>query len=444
MDLLLLTPEFDGFGGGITTFYRALAPALCEAGIKLRVIEGSAFHAAANRSARVVDGVSVETLEQDRLFRWWDSFPAFASLPNLRRHLAAAWAMWEQVDYGAKADIVEATDWGLLFVPPAVGAVQPLVVQCHGSIGQVADHDPVIGQESDNVLTRLIERDVLSTVAAIQTYSRANADFWRAETGREITAIPPAWSRPPDVEPQQITERGLVIGRLQRWKGPVVLCEALRHLGYGAPCFDWIGRDTVWGSREGSTAEHLAKNYVDLWQSKFVHHPPVPAVEVARRQARAFFNVVPSTWDMFNLTVVEGLASGRPTIVSTGAGASELIEDGVNGYLFANEDAESLAGAIERVLRENPSRLATIGREAQNTVRVRLNPKKIAAQRIAAYRAAIDGFRTRPPAPVGGWVGDVCRPDKATGHEMSFLENFPLRALTKHVAGRLFRRIRSQ
>lgn len=175
------------------TFYRALGHALREAGVDLRIIEGSAFHAANDRNTRIVDGIAVETLERDRLFSWWNRFPALAALPGLRRHLAAAWAMWEQADHGANVDVVEATDWGLLFVTPAIEATRPLIVQCHGSIGQIADHDPIAGQESDNLLVRLIEKSVFSIAGTIQTYSSANASFWRAETGREVTVIPPAW-----------------------------------------------------------------------------------------------------------------------------------------------------------------------------------------------------------------------------------------------------------
>jgi glycosyltransferase involved in cell wall biosynthesis len=444
MRVLILAPEYDGFGGGIMTFYRGLAPALRSAGVELRVIEGSAFHAAEKRDTRTVDGVAVQTLEKARLVRWWARFRSFAATPGLRRHLAAAWAMWEQADFGEGCDIVEACDWGLLFVPPTVEMTRPLVVQCHGSVGQIADHDPIAGEATDNLLVRLIERDILSSAQAVQSYSLENAKFWRAETGRGITTILPAWSRPDVPEPQEHSDRGLVVGRLQRWKGPAVLCEGLQQLGGRAPCVDWVGRDTVWGARESSTAEHLARSYPDVWRTKLIHHAPISPEEVARRQASALFNIVPSTWDMFNFTVVEAMASGRPAIVSIGAGASELIEDGVNGYLFANENADALAGAIERVLSENPVRLSEIGREAQNTIRTALNPKAIAVQRIAAYRAAIDAFNAKQPAPVGGWLGAVCRPSETLGNDMTFLENLPLRALAKHVVGRISRRIRQQ
>jgi glycogen synthase len=163
-----------------------------------------------------------------------------------------------------------------------------------------------------------------------------------------------------------------------------------------------------------------------------------------RRQSSALFNIVPSTWDVFNFTAVEAMASGRPTIVSTGAGASELIEDGVNGFLFANEDSDSLAEAMQRVLSESPARLAEIGQAGRNTIRAALDPSTTAAKRVAVYRAAIDAFRARQPAPIGGWLGAICRPSEGVENDMSFLENLPLRALTKHVATRISRKVRGQ
>jgi hypothetical protein len=146
---------------------------------------------------------------------------------------------------------------------------------------------------------------------------------------------------------------------------------------------------------------------------------------------------VPSTWDVFNFTAVEAMASGRPTIVSTGAGASELIEDQVNGYLFGAGDPDSLAGAIDRMLGDSPARLAAIGQAARETVRTVLDPKAIAAQRVAAYRVAIDAFASQPPLPATGWVGDICRPTETpNGNEMAFLDHHPLRAIAMHMLAR--------
>lgn len=423
------------------TFYQGLIPSLQAEGVTVRVIEGSACHAAADNSRRMTNGVSVEMLELDRLLRWHARFGQFAAVPGLRRHLAAAWAIWEQAGFGEDADIVEACDWGLLFVPPAIEAKRPLVVQCHGSVGQIGQHDPIAGEETQDILTRLLEAAVLATADTIQTSSRAEVAYWRSETGREASMTRPAWDAPSGPPPREIGDRGLVVGRVQRWKGPQVVCEALGRMGGRAPLIDWVGRDTAWGRRDGSTSAHLAAAYPGVWGEKIVRHVPIAPEEVRRLQSGALFNLVPSTWDAFNFTAVEALASGRPTIVSGGAGASELIEDGVNGFIFPSGDSEMLAAAIDRVLSASAGRLADIGRAAQETVRRVLNPASVAAQRLAIYRRTIDGFGGLPAGSIHGPAAEVCRPaDYPPSNDGAFLNQVPLRTLVRHVAGRLGRK----
>jgi glycosyltransferase involved in cell wall biosynthesis len=440
--LLILAPEFGVSGGGIATFYRHLAPALRDLGVEVRVIEGSAMHAGP-RAPRELDGVSVETLEYDRLRMWWDRFPALVAVPGLRRHLAAAWAMWEQSEFGAGTDVIEATDWGLLFVPLVAEARTPIVVQGHGSVGQIAVHDPLEGEETQNALERLIESGVLSSWAPFQTYSRANAEFWRAETGAGVQMIRPALAVRRLVSTSAPSARGLVVGRIQRWKGPDTLCAALRLLGDRAPAVDWVGRDTAFGRQGITTGQDLAKEFPDVWGKGVMPRASVPPEEVQRAQAGALFNLVPSTWDVFNFTAAEAMASGRPTIVSTGAGASELVVDGENGFLFAAGDAQGLAGVIERLLAAPPARLAEMGAAGRETVRRELDPSVVAAARVSAYRSAIEAFNASPPPPITGWLGEICRPDAAGPADGAFLDQVPARTIAAHLVRRVRTRVAS-
>jgi len=70
-------------------------------------------------------------------------FDRYRLMPELQRHLAAAWAAWERANGGAGFDVTETTDWGLLFIPWIVEESRPpVLVQLHGSIGQIDFHDP--------------------------------------------------------------------------------------------------------------------------------------------------------------------------------------------------------------------------------------------------------------------------------------------------------------
>lgn len=436
MKLLFLLPEYlPHDGGGIITFYRILLPQLVEMGHEVSVIVGSAMFAEENRNAVVIDGVKVESLELALREKYYQQFQAYAAMPWLRRHLAAAWAMYEQANQGEAYDVVEATDWGLLFVPWALEQTCPLLVRMHGSIGQIDIHDPVAGEEAQGQLVRLIERQALSLAQTVQTLSSSNANFWQQQTGREVDCIYPAW-QPRVKAPENISRspRGLVVGRLQRWKGPHILCEALQLLGTNAPTIEWMGRDTAFDSRHRTTSQYLAENYLPICKNLFQHRQPQPPEITAGLQAAAAFAIVPSTWDVFNFTCVEAMGLGTPVICSTGAGASSLIEDGVNGFIFENENPQALADAISRCTAMSEAQVLAMGQAAQASVGHLLNPKHIAEQHIISYHAAIK--KSVPVVPSDNWLRRACMPSNKTFDPFAFLDHLPLKDLLRYVAQR--------
>jgi glycosyltransferase involved in cell wall biosynthesis len=66
---------------------------------------------------------------------------------------------------------------------------------------------------------------------------------------------------------------------------------------------------------------------------------------------RAMCMLLPSRREGYGLVVVEAAARGTPSVVVAGAdnAATELIEEGVNGYVAADADPRTIAAAIVRV-----------------------------------------------------------------------------------------------
>ncbi len=442
MKLLYVLPEYVlNAGGGIITFYRHFLPLLARQGHEVRVIVGSGVHAEESPSSVGIDGVRVESLSLGLLRKYIDQFAHYAAMPGLRRYLAAAWAMHEQAEGGRGYDLVEAADWGLLFAPWVVEKGPPCMVQLHGSSGQIDIHDPVAGEELQGHVIRLIERCAVQTAIGAQAYSHANTEFWRRQTGRDVERILPAWR--PLVEPPEGGARsqgGLVVGRLQRWKGPEILCEALQLLGDRAPAMDWVGRDTVYRHRNQRTSEHLSKTWPSVWGKKLVHKAQQPADAIQRLQAEAAFVVVPSLWDTFNFTCVEAMGAGTPVICSTGAGASDLIEDGVNGFVFENGRPQELAAALERLLALSPGKRQAIGEAGQETVHASMNPVAGVSERVAAYETAIRrGQQLR--LPDGDWLRMACAPGESAAETLTFLDQLPLRPLAEYTLRRIAQKL---
>jgi glycosyltransferase involved in cell wall biosynthesis len=77
----------------------------------------------------------------------------------------------------------------------------------------------------------------------------------------------------------------------------------------------------------------------------------VPTEDVETALARALCLVLPSSREGYGLVVVEAAAAGTPSIVVRGEdnAATELVEDGVNGFVAPSAEPEALAEAIVRV-----------------------------------------------------------------------------------------------
>jgi glycosyltransferase involved in cell wall biosynthesis len=88
----------------------------------------------------------------------------------------------------------------------------------------------------------------------------------------------------------------------------------------------------------------------------------VPAVTAALDVA-----VLPSYREAQGLTILEAMALSRPVVASNVGGIPEMIEDGRTGLLVPPHDADALAAAIIRLLKNHP--LAdTLGRAGHDMV----------------------------------------------------------------------------
>jgi glycosyltransferase involved in cell wall biosynthesis len=422
--------------------------------------------------------------------------------------LPVGWAAWAQAQEDFDYDVVEVTDWALLFLPWVAAEKRvPVVVSMHGSCGQVDWFGKGEPRSLDGDLVRMVEAVALRGADVVHANSRANAEFWQEKTGREIRVIPPAYGggtkadlttdstdeygydaghclgkpsgaafsnsftselardsenisptrsaigpagaaeplradagelvsdgtefpKPLDSGPSSLDSsspatsyslpatapqalKGLVVGRLQNWKGAEVLCKALRL----APEIEieWVGGDTDWGTSGMKASEYLAGNYPDVFGKKLHWIGRLERDQVAQKMQAAAFLVVPSIWDVFNLTVAEGMEAGLPVVCSKTAGAEMLIEDGRNGFLFDPQKPEDLAGHLKQILEMSAVDRNEMGHKAKEVVKTHLNEEKILNFLEGSYGDAIKrGVTTSKEAWLGAllsaWPEQVAPP----------------------------------
>ena len=438
MKLLFIIPEYPPhFGGGIATFYYNLIPELAKGGHQVHVLVGSAFSGAF--ASHETQNIKVEFLDPQAVNTNLHRFNRYRAIPQLQRHLAAAWTAWEQVNGGEGYDVVETTDWGMLFAPWVVSPNSPpTVVQLHASIGQIDFYDPQANLQLEGSFTRLIETTLLGAADNLQTYSNSNARAWEKITGREVTYIPPALSPITILEPLEKSANGLVVGRIQYWKGPTTLCKALKLLDRKVPTIDWVGRNTVFGESGTSMSAYLAKAYPDIWGNKIRSIGTFSSQETRRLQQIAQFTIVPSIWDVFNYTCAEAMAQAQTVICSQGAGAADLIKNGVNGFTFKADNADRLAESLNTLLSLSQAERAEIGKAARQTILTELSPIKVAQQRIEQYEKLIKQGKS---SSAHEWLLNAVSPSKPVDKPLAFLDNLPLKELSTYIFQRAIKKI---
>lgn len=96
----------------------------------------------------------------------------------------------------------------------------------------------------------------------------------------------------------------------------------------------------------------------------------------------------------WGLAVIEAMAAGKSVIVSKKAGASEIIQSGVNGIVVSHAKPEELAKAVE-LLMNNPKLCKKLGENAYEYVKNNLSWKKYAKNMEIVFEQTISNFRRK-------------------------------------------------
>lgn len=151
----------------------------------------------------------------------------------------------------------------------------------------------------------------------------------------------------------------LLIGNDWTTKGVPALLVAIAALPHAPVSLLAVGADDPGPYRE--MANRLGLRQRCQWEK--------PRDDVIDLYAAADAYASPSREDSFGLPVLEAMACGLPVITSQCAGVSELIRNGVDGFILTDlQDIQGLSQIFGR-LYENHSLRSSLGESAANTAR---------------------------------------------------------------------------
>lgn len=149
--------------------------------------------------------------------------------------------------------------------------------------------------------------------------------------------------------PDQGPLRLLCVARLIKRKGQEQLIEAVRILAdLGVDIFlDLVGT----GDAE-SDYRALADRLGIAGRVHFLGY--IPREQIPEVYASAHLFVLPSYNEGMSVATLEAMASGLPVIVTRTGGTAELVQEGVNGFVFDWGDVPSLVKHIQKMAEDRP------------------------------------------------------------------------------------------
>jgi glycosyltransferase involved in cell wall biosynthesis len=242
-------------------------------------------------------------------------------------------------------------------VPAPPGAVH--VCYCLTPTRYVWNFDDYAAREGLGPASRLLFRPLLAWLRRWDLAAARRVDHFIAISsevqrriaryyGRESTMIYPPVDLARFSAQDSLTDGGsyyLSLGRLIPYKRVDLAVRACSALGLPLV----VGGD----GRDRARLERIAGPTV-----RFLGRVPDADLPALMAGCRAF--IFPGLED-FGITPVQALAAGRPVVAFAGGGALDIVQDGINGVLFREPEAASLAAALLRFerLRFDPAALRT-------------------------------------------------------------------------------------
>lgn len=200
-----------------------------------------------------------------------------------------------------------------------------------------------------------------------------------------IEVIPNAielWTfTPPRQRRMEGTVSLIFVGRFNAFKNVELLIEAMGRLKEKG--IDNVELQLVGEGERRSNLERLAVEKGLTKQVRFLGWVERKALVELYRRADVF--VTATTWEGMPNTVLEAMACGLPVVGTRASGLTELVRDGVNGYLVDTHDVAELTTRLAELI-DNPYERQRMGKESRKIAEQEFAWETIAEQYELIYQ----------------------------------------------------------
>lgn len=175
----------------------------------------------------------------------------------------------------------------------------------------------------------------------------------------------------------------IYVGRLEPSKGVAYLLSAFSGVRKSLPG----ARLVVVGGGKGRYSRSL-RRWAESDAVVFTGYVDAELLRSAYAGASAV--ALPSLMEGSGMSLLEGMASGKPCLATRVGGVPEVVEDGVTGLLVPAADVPSLSRAMVRLLK-NRDEAEEMGRRGRKRVAESFGIASMTAGTVEAYRLAMAG-----------------------------------------------------
>lgn len=382
MKIAFLTPEYPhaktGSSGGIGTSIKNLAIGLLVQGCSVRILVYG------QKEDAVFDdnGITIQQIINVKFkgLSWWLTRKKIEIIIN-------------QLYVKKEIDLVEAPDWtGITsFIKPKKC---PILIRLNGSDTYFCHLD----NRSVKWINKFHERRALQKANALISVSQFTADLTNEVFGlnKKFTVIPNSIAvnlfKPNKDE--EVKDTILYFGSLIRKKGLLELPLILNRVIQSNPKAKLIlvGKDVSdIISGNASTWQMMKSLFTTEALQNVTYLGSVPYAEIQKQIELATVCVFPSFAEALPVSWLEAMAMEKAVVASNIGWATEIIEDGVDGFLVNPKQQEDYANKINMLLNNSELR-RQFGSKARKKIEAKFSTEVVTKQSLLFYKSLINQF----------------------------------------------------